>query len=73
MEDKPIAGYTHEGFPVVKSEMNTGLEFTLISVGRDESNGVSISIGWNKTPKGSHRPYLAVHFGSILIQSGWLF
>lgn len=71
MDDK-VVGYTRDGYALHRDDMVT-LDFTLFAAGKIESNGVSISVAYNKTPSGQKRPYLAIQLWGILIQSGWLF
>lgn len=70
-----LLGYTREGIPVEKCTETGSLAFTLISVGRSDIStwGFSIALEFNRNTNGRKRPYVVVHMGSLVIQSGWLF
>ena len=75
MQDKPLIGYTHEGYPVERFIEGQTLAFTLFCISHEADIGWSISLRFefNKTAQGKKRPYMVLHLGRTIIQSGWLF
>ena len=75
MQDKPLIGYTHEGYPVEQFIEGQTLSFTAFCISHEANNTWSISLRFecNKNPKGKKRPYVVLCLGRTIIQSGWLF
>jgi hypothetical protein len=73
VNDKPLVGYTHEGYPVQDHAL-CSLAFVLLAATWEGFKPhFQIALEFNKTASGSRRPYIALSAFGLLIQCGWLF